>query len=124
MGHKSLFKRAFRSRVKEIKMENETTLQEEVGVKTLEPNMARVVMLNDNYTPMDFVVHILIDIFKKSRQEAEKIMLDVHNTGSGICGLYPYDIAELRVHLATNRSRENHYPLKFDLIYEDHLDGG
>ncbi len=93
-------------------------LEEKTSLKLQEPRMAKVLMLNDDYTAMDFVVEILMEIFEKSNQEALKIMLDVHNAGSGVCGIYPYDIAELKVQLAKDRSREKGYPLNFEIIYE------
>ena len=65
--------------------------------KTLPPPMYQVVMLNDDYTPMEFVVHILEKVFNKSREAAVEIMLHVHRHGVGICGVFTYDVAETKV---------------------------
>jgi ATP-dependent Clp protease adaptor protein ClpS len=81
-----------------------------------EPDLYRVILLNDDYTPMDFVVEVLVSIFRKSATDAAKIMMDVHKKGRGIVGLYPLDLAMTRVDLVTRRAREREYPLKS--IYE------
>src|SRR5687767_15728014 len=65
--------------------------------KTKKPSMYKVLMLNDDYTPMEFVVHILDRFFAKSRQEATRIMLHVHRRGVGICGVYIFEVAETKV---------------------------
>src|SRR3954471_3028524 len=65
--------------------------------KTKKPSMYKVLMLNDDYTPMEFVVHILERFFSKNRQEATRIMLHVHRRGVGICGVYTYEVAETKV---------------------------
>ena len=62
--------------------------------KTQKPSMYKVLMLNDDYTPMEFVVHVLERFFNKSQEDATQIMLHVHRRGVGICGVYPYEIAE------------------------------
>lgn len=95
-------------------MSQEQTQQDtQILLKT--PHMAQVIMLNDDYTPMDFVVDVLIQIFNQSYNQANQTMLNVHNNGSGICGTYPYDIAELKLHLAEHKARANDYPLQFIL---------
>ena len=76
------------------------------------PKMSKVIMLNDDYTTQDFVVEILIKIFGKAPQDAIAIMLDIHHNGSGICGIYPYDIAQTKANAARQRSREAGFPLK------------
>ncbi|MEK8090200.1 ATP-dependent Clp protease adapter ClpS [Thermithiobacillus plumbiphilus] len=76
------------------------------------PSMYKVVLLNDDYTPMDFVVYILEEFFQKSRMEATRIMLHVHQRGQGICGVYPYDIAESKVAQVTEAARRNEHPLQ------------
>ncbi|MGE4220961.1 MAG: ATP-dependent Clp protease adaptor ClpS, partial [Alphaproteobacteria bacterium] len=62
--------------------------------KTKKPSMYKVLMLNDDYTPMEFVVHVLERFFSKGREEATRIMMHVHRRGVGICGIFPYEIAE------------------------------
>ena len=88
----------------------ETTVKERVG--TITPKMYKVVLLNDDYTPMDFVVSVLITFFEKPASEATKIMLDVHNNGKGVCGVYIYDIAHSKAVKVNNFARENNFPLK------------
>ena len=75
-----------------------------------EPPKFAVVLLNDDFTPMDFVVLLLTNLFRKSPDEAEAIMLDVHNKGKGIAGVYTKDIAETRVHQANSIAQENGHP--------------
>lgn len=76
------------------------------------PSMYRVLLLNDDYTPMEFVVRVLTSIFKKSQAEAEKIMLHVHQHGVGQCGVYTYEVAETKVHRVLDYARRNNHPLQ------------
>lgn len=76
------------------------------------PKMVRVVLLNDNYTTQEFVVEILQSIFHKSLIEAQQIMLEVHNHGKGICGIYPYDIGETKAQETIQAAQKASYPLK------------
>lgn len=76
-----------------------------------EPSQYKVVLLNDDYTPMDFVVKILESFFQKNRQEATRIMLEIHTQGKGICGTFSYEIAETKVSQVNDYSRENQHPL-------------
>jgi len=84
----------------------------EPKVKTKRPPLFKVVLLNDDYTPMDFVVFILKDIFHKNHEEAISIMLDIHNRGAGLCGVYTRDVAETKAELVITLSRRNEYPLQ------------
>lgn len=77
-----------------------------------EPDLYKVVMLNDNYTTMEFVVDVLIDIFGKSEAEARKIMLAVHKQGRGVAGIYVYDIAISKVEQVEKRAKSKGFPLK------------
>ena len=92
--------------------------QEDLGVITKEkpavkkPDMYAVVLINDDYTPMEFVIYVLQTIFKKNYEDAKKIMLLVHNEGKGICGIYPLDIAETRANQVIEFSRINQHPLE------------
>jgi len=86
------------------------SVREEQELK--EPPWYRVLLHNDDYTTMDFVVRILIEIFHKSLTEATQIMLHVHNHGIGVCGSYPKEIAETKVHIVHTRAREEGYPLR------------
>ena len=81
-------------------------------VSFAEPPMFKVILLNDDYTPMEFVVQILQDIFHKDRSEAERIMLSVHRKGSGLCGIYTYEIAETKVDRVQARAGKAGYPLR------------
>ena len=77
-----------------------------------EPSLYKVYLHNDDYTPMDFVVGILESVFNFDNVKANKIMLDVHHKGLGLCGAFPYDIAEIKVAIVTDSAREHEYPLK------------
>lgn len=77
-----------------------------------EPKMFRVIMHNDHYTTMDFVVEIIIKIFNKQAAEATRIMLDIHNKGKGICGIYTYDIAITKILQVHNMAMQREFPLK------------
>ena len=80
--------------------------------QTKRPNMYRVLLLNDDYTPMEFVVSILQAFFNKDPQEAMQIMLQVHNNGVGECGVFTYEIAETKVSQVMDHARKNQHPLQ------------
>jgi ATP-dependent Clp protease adaptor protein ClpS len=80
--------------------------------KTKKPSMYKVLILNDDYTPMEFVVHILERFFNKNRQEATDIMLHVHRRGVGICGIFTYEVAESKVAQVMDFARANEQPLQ------------
>jgi ATP-dependent Clp protease adaptor protein ClpS len=80
--------------------------------KTRKPAMYKVLMLNDDYTPMEFVVHVLERFFQKSREEATRIMLHVHRRGVGVCGAYTYEVAETKVTQVMDLARQNQHPLQ------------
>jgi ATP-dependent Clp protease adaptor protein ClpS len=80
--------------------------------KTRKPAMYKVLMLNDDYTPMEFVVHVLERFFQKSREEATRIMLHVHRRGVGVCGVYTYEVAETKVTQVMDLARQNQHPLQ------------
>ena len=80
--------------------------------RTKKPPMYKVILLNDDYTPMEFVVEILKVVFHKQHAEATRIMLHVHQNGMGIAGVYPYEVAETKVHTVEELAREALYPLK------------
>ena len=80
--------------------------------KVTEPPMYKVLLHNDDYTTKAFVVEVLIAVFNKSIDEATRLMWHVHRNGSGVCGVYPYEMAETKVSLATTAARENGFPLK------------
>lgn len=80
--------------------------------KTKKPSMYRVLLMNDDYTPMEFVVSILMGIFNKSTEEATRIMLNVHQTGIGTCGVYTFEIAETKVAQVMDAAKRNQHPLQ------------
>ena len=91
---------------------------DELGVLTKEktklkkPRMYAVILINDDYTPMEFVIYVLQTIFRKTYDEAKKIMLMVHNEGKGVCGIYSLDIAESKANQVIEFSRINQHPLE------------
>ena len=87
-------------------------------IKTKKPSMYKVLMLNDDYTPMEFVIHILQNFFKMTADEATEIMLHVHQRGVGICGIFTYDVAETKVNQVTAYARQNEHPLQCTLEKE------
>ena len=80
--------------------------------KTKKPSLYRVLLLNDDYTPMEFVILILEEVFNKSREDAMRIMLHVHNQGVGECGVFPYEVAETKVTRVMDAARRNSHPLQ------------
>lgn len=86
--------------------------------KTRKPSLYRVLMLNDDYTPMEFVVHVLERFFGKSREEANRIMLQVHKRGVGVCGVFTYEVAETKVTQVMDFARQHQHPLQCTLEKE------
>jgi ATP-dependent Clp protease adaptor protein ClpS len=80
--------------------------------KTKKPSLYRVLLLNDDYTPMEFVVHILERFFQKDREAATRIMLHVHNHGVGECGVFTYEVAETKVTQVMDFARQHQHPLQ------------
>ena len=89
-----------------------TQIENEIDIELDEPKKYKVVMLNDDYTTMDFVVEILKTIFKKSQEEATKLMLLIHEKGSAVCGVYPYEIALTKIKQVEFSARKAGFPLK------------
>ncbi len=83
--------------------------------KTKKPSMYRVLLMNDDYTPMEFVVQILIGIFKKTSEDAYTIMLNVHQKGVGTCGIYTFEVAETKVAQVMDAAKRNQHPLQCTL---------
>lgn len=90
----------------------QTLVRPEVEKELEEPRLFRVVILNDDFTPRDFVVHILMHFFQKSESTANQLMLQVHTEGSGVAGIYPFEIAETKTFQVNNHARQNQFPLK------------
>ena len=79
------------------------------------PSMYKVLMLNDDYTPMEFVVMVLKRFFQMDLEQATRVMLQVHQSGVGVCGVFPYEIAETKVNQVMDAARENQHPLQCTL---------
>ncbi len=90
--------------------EIEIELSEELEVE--EPKRYNVFLLNDDYSTMDFVIDVLVKVFRKTISEAEAIMLSVHNNGKGLCGVYSFEIANTKVAQVKNMARDKGFPLK------------
>ena len=86
--------------------------------KTKKPSLYRVIMLNDDYTPMEFVVLILQRFFGHNTQSAQKIMLHVHQKGVGVCGIYTYEVAEAKINHVMTVARQNEHPLQLQMEKE------
>jgi ATP-dependent Clp protease adaptor protein ClpS len=89
-----------------------STLLKPSAAKTKPPPMFQVVMYNDDYTPMEFVVEVLLMFFSLSRERATQVMLKVHTEGRGVCGIYPRDVASTKVEQVTAYSRQHQHPLQ------------
>ena len=90
----------------------------DVDNETAEPKQYKVLLLNDDYTPMDYVIFVLKKFFSKSETEAHAIMLDVHHKGAGVAGIYSFEVAETKVAQVNQFSKTNQYPLKTTLEEE------
>ena len=88
--------------------EPDITLEEELR----EPRLYRVLLHNDNYTTMEFVISVLVEVFHKKPEQAAAIMLAVHEKGMGVCGVYPHEVAETKVAMVHSRARRAGFPLK------------
>lgn len=100
-------------------MEKKFFLEEQEEISIDAPDRYRVYLLNDDYTTMDFVVHVLMTIFDKSKVEATQIMLYVHRHGKGLAGIYPKEIAETKVAQVESLARANGFPLKCTIERDD-----
>ena len=94
------------------KFASETEGEVKSEKKVKEPSMYRVLLHNDDYTTMEFVVDILMHIFRKTIEDATRIMLNVHQEGIGICGVYTYEVAETKVDTVHKLARDHGFPLK------------
>jgi ATP-dependent Clp protease adaptor protein ClpS len=94
---------------------NQTGVVTRTKTRTKKPSMYKVLMLNDDYTPMEFVVQVLERFFNKAHEEAVKIMLHVHQRGVGVCGVYTYEVAETKVTQVIDYARKNQHPLQCTL---------
>jgi ATP-dependent Clp protease adaptor protein ClpS len=92
--------------------EGETGVATRTRPKTKKPSNYKVLMLNDDYTPMEFVVYVLERFFNKSREDATRIMLHVHQNGVGVCGVFTYEVAETKVAQVIDSARRHQHPLQ------------
>lgn len=99
-------------------MTTEAKIEEKIVVSLQPPKLWKVVILNDDQTPMELVIEVLTKIFKHTENRAKEITLEIHNTGSGIAGVYTYEIAEQRGIEATNLARANGSPLRIQVEQE------
>ncbi|PKO53589.1 MAG: ATP-dependent Clp protease adapter ClpS [Betaproteobacteria bacterium HGW-Betaproteobacteria-2] len=90
----------------------DSVISEPKTAKPKPPSMYKVILLNDDYTPMEFVVDVLQRFFNKSREQATQIMLKVHTEGAGVCGVYPHGIAETKTNQVMNYAQEHQHPLQ------------
>ena len=90
----------------------DSVVKERATSKTQTPKQYAVILLNDDYTTMDFVVHVLESVFQKSPAESYRIMMNVHVQGRGVAGIYPWEVAETKVETVTNLARDAGFPLK------------
>lgn len=96
-------------------MEPAHILNQKSKVKVKRPKQYKVIMHNDDYTSMEFVIEVLVRIFNKKLEEAQKVMLDVHKAGKGIAGIYSYDIAMTKANTAMNWAKEEGFPFKLSV---------
>lgn len=93
-------------------MTSDVAVKTETKVKIKRPSMYQVILLNDDFTPMEFVIDILMECFEKSEEEAKNIMLLVHHRGQGVAGIYPFEIAEEKRQWVTRIAQSEGHPLK------------
>jgi ATP-dependent Clp protease adaptor protein ClpS len=94
---------------------NQTGVATKTRAKTKKPQQYKVLMLNDDYTPMEFVVIVLKRFFRMDLEQATRVMLHVHQRGVGVCGIYPYEVAETKVNQVMDFARQNQHPLQCTL---------
>jgi ATP-dependent Clp protease adaptor protein ClpS len=96
----------------------EIQIDEKIKQQIQEPKRWKVVLLNDDTTPMDFVIGVLTEIFKHTQETAKEITLEIHSTGSGIAGVYSFEIAEVKAVESTQLARSNGFPLQIKMEEE------
>jgi len=96
----------------------DVVIDEKIKIKVTEPKRWKVILLNDDSTPMEFVIAILVEVFRHTESSAHDIMLQVHETGSGVAGVYSFEIAEAKAVEVTNQARQSGHPLQVKLEEE------
>jgi ATP-dependent Clp protease adaptor protein ClpS len=99
-------------------MSTEIETKQKTKIEVHPPSLWKVIILNDNHTPMEFVIELLTDIFKHNQKSAQDITLEIHNTGSAVVGVYSFEIAEQKGLEATQLSRTNGFPLQIQVEKE------
>lgn len=92
--------------------QNDSSPDAQHDFEVMEPSKYSVLLHNDDFTTQDFVIQVLVQFFYKSETEAHKIMLQVHNSGKGLCGIFTKDVAETKVYMVHQAAKENNFPLK------------
>lgn len=101
-----------------MSVDTDVVIDEKIETVIKEPGKYRVIFLNDNKTPMDFVVEVLVKIFRHSQETAEKVTLSIHNEGAGIAGIYSFEVAEQKGTETTELARSNGFPLRVKIEAE------
>lgn len=102
-----------------MSVDTDVVIDEKIKKETFEPSKYNVIMLNDNFTPIDWVIEVLKTIFKHSAENAENLTLTIHNEGSAVVGTYYYEVAEQKAIETTNLSRQNGFPLALKIEETD-----
>jgi ATP-dependent Clp protease adaptor protein ClpS len=100
------------------KQRSDSVVLERTKLAPKEPEYCKVLLLNDDYTTMEFVVEILETVFQKTRSEALRVMMQVHNKGHGVCGAYSHEVAETKVSMVHELARQHSFPLRASLEHE------
>ena len=103
---------------KQWQFDDDAQISVEDDQSTSPPKMYKVYLINDDYTPMDFVIWVLQNFFHKDLEEATKLMLDVHHKGRGLCGIFTYDVANTKVFQVKNAAKKEGHPLECTLEEE------
>jgi ATP-dependent Clp protease adaptor protein ClpS len=99
-------------------VDSDVKIDEKIKQKVVEPKRWKVIFLNDDQTPMEFVIELLVTIFKHSQETAKEITMEIHTNGSGIAGVYSFEIAEIKAVEATTLARSNGFPLQIKMEEE------
>jgi ATP-dependent Clp protease adaptor protein ClpS len=101
-----------------MSVNTDVQIDEKIKKKVVEPKRWKVLLLNDDHTPIDFVIDLLIEVFKHTQETAKEITMEIHNNGSGIAGVYTFEIAEIKAVEATTLARTNGFPLQIKMEEE------
>ena len=96
---------------KDLSWDNQTLVFEETELNIKEPSMYKVLIINDDFTPMDFVIDVLVRFFRMDEERATQVMLHVHTRGKGLCGIFTHEIAETKMLTVNKFAKENTHPL-------------